>query len=169
MAPSIMSVLWRLFRMALAKRVTVLAELTLYLVPMSCTGFHIWPSSPKPRHQTNSNGKLTPVSIRRQNMNLAGWPLGLAAVATILVMTTAAAPAQTFHGYLCTEDCSGHEAGYGWAEQNDIEDPSDCRGNSNSFIEGCQAYATEHEDGLQEEQTNPDDEDETDPDEDAGD
>ena len=30
--------LWRLFRMALAKRVTGLAELTLYLVPMSCTG-----------------------------------------------------------------------------------------------------------------------------------
>jgi hypothetical protein len=30
-------ILWRLFRMALAKRVTGLAELTLYRVPMACT------------------------------------------------------------------------------------------------------------------------------------
>ena len=33
-----MSTLWRLFRIALAKRMTGLAEITLYLVPMSCTG-----------------------------------------------------------------------------------------------------------------------------------
>jgi hypothetical protein len=33
-----MSTLWRLFRMALAKRVTGLAELTLYRVPMAWTG-----------------------------------------------------------------------------------------------------------------------------------
>ena len=26
----------------------------------------------------------------------------------------------TFSGYDCTEDCSGHEAGYNWAEENDI-------------------------------------------------
>ena len=49
----------------------------------------------------------------------------------------------TFHGYDCTEDCSGHEAGYQWAEEHEINDPDDCSGNSQSFIEGCQAYAEE--------------------------
>lgn len=51
--------------------------------------------------------------------------------------------AATFHGYPCTQDCSGHEAGYEWAEENDITDPDDCGGRSDSFIEGCQAYAEE--------------------------
>lgn len=54
--------------------------------------------------------------------------------------------ADTFHGYECLEDCSGHEAGYEWAEQNDITDPDDCDGNSQSFIEGCQAWAEENAD-----------------------
>jgi hypothetical protein len=49
----------------------------------------------------------------------------------------------TFMGYECTEDCSGHEAGYGWAEENEITDPDDCGGNSESFEEGCRAYAEE--------------------------
>jgi hypothetical protein len=49
-----------------------------------------------------------------------------------------------FHGYDCTVDCSGHEAGYQWAEDHGIDDPEDCGGNSNSFIEGCRAYAEEH-------------------------
>ncbi|KKR44312.1 MAG: hypothetical protein UX02_C0001G0045 [Candidatus Moranbacteria bacterium GW2011_GWC1_45_18] len=48
---------------------------------------------------------------------------------------------QTFNGYECTDDCSGHEAGYNWAEEKGITDPSDCGGNSNSFIEGCESYA----------------------------
>lgn len=51
----------------------------------------------------------------------------------------------TFGGYQCTEDCSGHEAGYEWAEEHDIDDPDRCGGNSQSFIEGCQAYAEEQE------------------------
>ena len=42
--------------------------------------------------------------------------------------------------YGCTDDCSGHSAGYEWAAENDITDPSDCGGNSQSFIEGCEAY-----------------------------
>lgn len=46
-------------------------------------------------------------------------------------------------GYPCTKDCSGHEAGYNWAENRGIESPDDCSGNSNSFIEGCRAYAEE--------------------------
>lgn len=54
-------------------------------------------------------------------------------------------PPSTFNGYDCTVDCSGHEAGYDWAEENGITDPDDCGGNSNSFIEGCESYAEEQE------------------------
>ena len=51
-----------------------------------------------------------------------------------------------FEGYPCkTAECSGHRAGYDWAEENDITDPDDCSGNSQSFIEGCWAYAEENE------------------------
>jgi hypothetical protein len=52
----------------------------------------------------------------------------------------------TFRGDDCTVDCSGHEAGYRWAEEHDITDEEMCGGNSESFIEGCQAYAREHDD-----------------------
>ena len=40
---------------------------------------------------------------------------------------------ESFGGYECTEDCSGHEAGYQWAEDNGIETEDDCGGNSDSF------------------------------------
>lgn len=50
---------------------------------------------------------------------------------------------QYFHGYECSDDCSGHEAGYRWAAKHNISDPEDCGGNSESFIEGCKAYAGE--------------------------
>lgn len=52
---------------------------------------------------------------------------------------------EEFHGNPCLGDCSGHEAGYQWAEQNGITDPDSCGGNSNSFIEGCQSYAEEQQ------------------------
>lgn len=90
-------------------------------------------------------------------MDPATWLLSVGTVGAIFAitscMTTNTASAQTFHGYPCTEDCSGHEAGYNWAEQHGIEDPGDCDGNSDSFVEGCQAYAAEHREGLQEEET----------------
>jgi hypothetical protein len=41
----------------------------------------------------------------------------------------AAVPAkaqETFHGYDCTDDCSGHEAGFDWAARNDVTDEGDC-------------------------------------------
>lgn len=55
----------------------------------------------------------------------------------------------TFMGYNCTVDCSGHEAGYEWAEENEITDPDECDGNSDSFIEGCQAYAEEQQEATE--------------------
>jgi hypothetical protein len=54
--------------------------------------------------------------------------------------------AGTFHGYDCTVDCSGHEAGYNWAEEKGITDRDECPidpHNSQSFTEGCWAYADE--------------------------
>ena len=47
---------------------------------------------------------------------------------------------RTFGGYECTEDCSGHAAGYRWAEDKGITDEADCSGDSQSFIEGCLVY-----------------------------
>jgi hypothetical protein len=52
---------------------------------------------------------------------------------------------KTFGNYECTEDCSGHQAGYDWAERKGIDDTDNCSGNSNSFIEGCYAYVEENE------------------------
>ncbi|MDR1081255.1 MAG: hypothetical protein LBQ79_09935 [Deltaproteobacteria bacterium] len=60
------------------------------------------------------------------------------------------AAADTFFGYDCTDDCSGHEAGYDWAESSGVGDSDDCTGNSESFIEGCRAWLQEqgHETDL---------------------
>jgi hypothetical protein len=55
-------------------------------------------------------------------------------------------PYQDAHGDEgCTEDCSGHDAGYRWARDNNITDEADCTGDSDSFIEGCEAYVQDHE------------------------
>jgi hypothetical protein len=66
-----------------------------------------------------------------------------------------------FAGYDCTGDCSGHEAGYRWAEEHDITDGDDCEtagehSNSPSFAEGCQAYVDGESHG--EEAQDPEDE-----------
>lgn len=43
--------------------------------------------------------------------------------------------------YGCTDDCSGHEAGWAWRAENgyEVQDP-DTYGNSDSFAEGAMAY-----------------------------
>jgi hypothetical protein len=43
----------------------------------------------------------------------------------------------------CTKDCSGHNAGFAYAQRNGITDPTVCNGKSDSFVEGCQAYGEE--------------------------
>jgi hypothetical protein len=50
---------------------------------------------------------------------------------------------ERFLGSRCAQECSGHEAGYDWAADNDISDPDDCTGDSQAFVEGCQEYAEE--------------------------
>jgi hypothetical protein len=53
----------------------------------------------------------------------------------------------TYQGRECTSDCSGHRAGYRWAEKKDISDEDDCRGNSQSFREGCISFVDEQNNG----------------------
>lgn len=52
---------------------------------------------------------------------------------------------EDYGNYICTQDCSGHEAGFAWAQEHDIADESDCSGNSISFEEGCEAFALERQ------------------------
>lgn len=61
-----------------------------------------------------------------------------------LVLGIATANAATFDGNTCLGDCSGHQAGYDWAEQNDIDDESSCSTSSASFNEGCESYVEEN-------------------------
>lgn len=72
------------------------------------------------------------------------------------------ATANSFNGYECTEDCSGHEAGYEWAEKNEIDDVDDCDSKSDSFTEGCISYveeqAAEQEEKITEEEDGEDSE-----------
>jgi len=56
----------------------------------------------------------------------------------------------------CTEDCSGHNAGWEWAKEHEIFDPDNCGGNSDSFIEGCKAYGEEVERRASESSDTPD-------------
>jgi hypothetical protein len=53
-------------------------------------------------------------------------------------------PKDSFMGYECTDDCSGHQAGYNWALESGVYSKDDCTGNSQSFIEGCYAYVEEN-------------------------
>ena len=75
----------------------------------------------------------------------------LAFLASFLIASSANAQDRTVGGYDCTDDCSGHAAGYRWAESNGIADPQDCpAGNSNSFHEGCLVYTEDPSRGADE-------------------
>lgn len=47
-------------------------------------------------------------------------------------------------GYECTDDCSGHDAGYEWAADSGVCDEDYSESNSNSFDEGVRVYAEEN-------------------------
>jgi hypothetical protein len=53
---------------------------------------------------------------------------------------TAAPGPFLFHGYACGSDCTSHQQGYAWASAHKIANPQDCRGTSETFIEGCRAF-----------------------------
>ena len=57
-----------------------------------------------------------------------------------MVLSTGLYAEDYFMGDPCTIDCSGHEAGYQWAE-NHMGDYAGCfNSNSTSFTEGCTAF-----------------------------
>lgn len=62
----------------------------------------------------------------------------------VLIFGIATANAATFDGDTCLGDCSGHQAGYDWAEQNGIDDESSCSTPSTSFNQGCESYIEEN-------------------------
>jgi hypothetical protein len=67
----------------------------------------------------------------------AGIILGFATV-----IMASESGAREFGGYDCSDDCSGHAAGYRWAEVHTISSEADCplRGGAISFYEGCPVY-----------------------------
>ena len=101
-------------------------------------------------------GKLRDIESRKKSRNteaVAEWGqqsmrtgILVAAFASLAVTlaVTAASPVRaqdrTFNDFDCVH-CSGHSAGYKWAERKGITDEDDCPvGNSQSFHEGCVAY-----------------------------
>ena len=74
----------------------------------------------------------------------------------LFIFATTPCLARSFGGYECTTDCSGHKAGYEWAEAKGILDEASCEAilrrfpNRNSFYEGCLAYVAEPVQGADE-------------------
>jgi hypothetical protein len=64
--------------------------------------------------------------------------------------------ARTFGDNECTDDCSGHKAGYEWVETQAITDASKCAiilrrsPNRTSFYEGCVTYTEDPSRGADE-------------------
>jgi hypothetical protein len=50
----------------------------------------------------------------------------------------------------CTEDCSGHDAGFEWARDHEVTDSSECGGDSQSFVDGCEEFANARDEAAQE-------------------
>jgi len=65
------------------------------------------------------------------------------ALIAVLCLLTTVVGAATFKGYQCTQNCSGHKAGYEWAMKKGITSKSQCAGKSKSFVEGCFALVDE--------------------------
>jgi hypothetical protein len=57
------------------------------------------------------------------------------------VKTATASGPLLFYGYPCGVDCASHQKGYSWASAHKISNPADCHGTSETFIEGCRAFA----------------------------
>ena len=64
-------------------------------------------------------------------------------ICALLLFLISPADARTFGGHECTVDCSGHKAGYEWAEARGIVNEAECEAivrrwpNRTSFYEGC--------------------------------
>jgi hypothetical protein len=100
------------------------------------------------RHETAShnagNQPRAPAEIITEQSVGSGFDLANASlVGTGSLLEEMQDGTENFSNHSCTENCTGHEAGYAWAEQQGVTDPNDCGGESNSFLEGCMVYAAE--------------------------
>jgi hypothetical protein len=88
-------------------------------------------------------------------MRSAVFTATMGIVATCLLQLSDSV-ARTFGDNECTDDCSGHKAGYEWAEARGITDPSTCESilmrspNRTSFYEGCVTYTEDPSRGADE-------------------
>lgn len=116
------------------------APLIVVLI-VACLAFAWWshkPSKPKPSAISVEDMELV---IRSSADPLYQMPP--ASAPSIKIDTLLAQP-YTSWSRGCTDDCSGHDAGYEWAEEHDITDADDCTGNSQSFVEGCEERVEDH-------------------------
>lgn len=84
------------------------------------------------------------------------WKLIGALLGALTLLSGSSATARTFGDYECTDDCSGHKAGYEWAEARNITNEARCEAilrrwpNRNSFYEGCLVYVEDPTRGADE-------------------
>ena len=99
---------------------------TRAVVPIVLAGLAACSPSPRPSAQASNaaRGPSRPIGHTPEPVKAA----------------TASGPL-LFYGYACGADCTGHQQGYSWASAHKISNPADCRGTSETFIEGCRAFA----------------------------
>jgi hypothetical protein len=102
-----------------------------------------------PKASSDNRSAKTRILIKRlagiEEAIMRAFIIALAILCSIGFAQTARAQDRTFGGFDCTVDCSGHSAGYKWAEKKGIDDETDCPdGNSQSFHEGCVAYTQDN-------------------------
>ncbi len=67
-----------------------------------------------------------------------------------LALSASSAQARTFGGFECQDDCSGHAAGYRWAEERGIDSADECPTEQDrSFREGCLAFVDDPDRGAE--------------------
>ncbi len=74
------------------------------------------------------------------------WPLWLLLYALVTPDEPKPAPTanlETAKMFGNMQSSPGQQAGYDWARQNGIVEHDQCRGNSESFVDGCREYVTE--------------------------
>jgi hypothetical protein len=104
---------------------------------------------------------MLPFTARVRHRRSPLWPTGTAsllAMAAAVVLAPGALAAgsacasgresyapSAFFGYACVDvDCSGHKAGFAWADRHGVHAAQDCDGAAElTRIEGCRAYAEE--------------------------
>jgi hypothetical protein len=75
--------------------------------------------------------------------------------AIMAMIATGSAQSREFGRYECTDDCSGHKAGYEWAERRHVTDSETCDEivvpypNRTSFAEGCMVYVDDPSRGAE--------------------